>query len=188
MDRKSKKLRFVGYSKEFKGYRLLDENTSRVFIRRDVVFKETDFGHKAEEVVKPRDTVEVDTTPDEANRPEAESQQPDQQRRSERQRRPPVKYGLDEYADTATVGDHIRHVAYNVCQLSEPQKSPDLGTALRDASQQIGVLQSELEEVKRWNEALQARLNQSGRMCDIGIGMEKDSESRIPSTVGPQAT
>ena len=69
-----------------------------------------------------------------------------------------------------------------------PQKSPDLGAAPRDASQQISALQSELEEVKRWNEALQARLDQSGRTRDVGVGMEKDSESRIPSTAVPQVT
>ena len=34
---------FVGYCSESNGYRLLDEATYRVVIRRDVVFHETEF-------------------------------------------------------------------------------------------------------------------------------------------------
>ena len=52
LDKKSEKLHFVGYSKETKGYRLLDEKTSKVIIRRDVRFNETDFGYT--EAVKSR--------------------------------------------------------------------------------------------------------------------------------------
>ena len=39
------KLRFVGYGHERKGYPLVDEETKRIYIRRDVTFKEVDFGH-----------------------------------------------------------------------------------------------------------------------------------------------
>ena len=52
LEKKSEKLHFVGYSKETKGYRLLDENTSKVIIRRNVTFNETDFVDT--EVVKSR--------------------------------------------------------------------------------------------------------------------------------------
>ena len=45
LDKKAEKLRFVGYCTQSKGYRLLDENISKVFIRRDVIFNEKDFGH-----------------------------------------------------------------------------------------------------------------------------------------------
>ena len=58
LDKKSEKLCFVGYSKESKGYRLLDEKTSKVIIRRDVRFNETDFGYT--EAVKSKETVEID--------------------------------------------------------------------------------------------------------------------------------
>jgi len=51
---------------------------------------------------------------EEANLPDREHQCPQQQRR------PPVRYGQDEYADTATVQDFIHHVAYNECQVQEP--------------------------------------------------------------------
>ena len=36
LDRKAEKMRFVGYSRHPKGYRLLNESTGRVIIRRDV--------------------------------------------------------------------------------------------------------------------------------------------------------
>ena len=41
-----KKMRFVGYSIQSKGYRLLDEKTRNVLVRRDVVFNETNFGQR----------------------------------------------------------------------------------------------------------------------------------------------
>ena len=53
LDKKAEKLRFVGYCTQSKGYRLLDENTSKVFIRRGVIFNEKDFGHTAEAMLKP---------------------------------------------------------------------------------------------------------------------------------------
>ena len=40
---KARKLRFVGYSLQAKGYRLIDETTLKVIIRRDVIFNEFDF-------------------------------------------------------------------------------------------------------------------------------------------------
>ena len=43
LDNKAVKLRFVGYSKGTKGYRLIDESTRRVVTRRDVTFDELTF-------------------------------------------------------------------------------------------------------------------------------------------------
>ena len=40
--------KIVGYCIQSKGYRLLDEKTSRVFFRRDVIFNEQNFGHNSE--------------------------------------------------------------------------------------------------------------------------------------------
>ena len=34
--------------------------------------------------------------------------------------KPPVRYGHDEYADSATRTHHVHHVAYNVCEIDEP--------------------------------------------------------------------
>ena len=50
----------------------------------------------------------------------------------------------------------------------------------REAQAQIGALQSELEEVKRWNDALQTRLKESGGTRDVGVGMEKGATA-VPS-------
>ena len=62
LDKKAVKLRFVGYCIQSKGYRLLDEKTSRVFIRRDVIFSEQNFGHKSEVLKQDSpDTFEADT-------------------------------------------------------------------------------------------------------------------------------
>ena len=117
--KKAEKLRFVGYSKKSKGYRLFNEDTRKIVTRRDVIFNETDFGHsgiKAEtEAITPKEIVEVDPNPDKACRPEVEH------RRSELQRNAPVRYGFDEYADTVISEHHVHHVAYNVCQITEPR-------------------------------------------------------------------
>ena len=43
LDKKAKKFRFVGYSLNSKGYRLMNEKTIKVVISRDVVFNENDF-------------------------------------------------------------------------------------------------------------------------------------------------
>ena len=113
LHKKAEKLRFVGYSKKSKGYRLFNEDTRKIVTRRDVIFNETDFGHsgiKAEtEAITPKEIVEVDPNPDKACRPEVEH------RHSELQRNAPVRYGFDEYADTV-ISEH--HVAYNVCQIT----------------------------------------------------------------------
>ena len=39
LSNKAEKLRFIGYSSQTKGYRLIDESTSKVLVRRDVIFK-----------------------------------------------------------------------------------------------------------------------------------------------------
>ena len=113
LDKKSEKLRFVGYSIHSKGYRLFDEKSQKVVIRRDVVFNETDFGHPVTREVK--DTVDVDISQEEVNNSEVEHMRP------QRQRQPPVRYGQNEYADVASVRDYVHHVAYNACQIIEPK-------------------------------------------------------------------
>ena len=63
--------------------------------------------------VRPQEIVDVDVN--EVNVLDAEHQCP------QRQRQPPVRYGLDEYADIATVQDCVHHVAYNACQIMKPK-------------------------------------------------------------------
>ena len=43
LDEKAQRMCFIGYSKNPKGYRLIDMNTDKIVLRRDVVFNETDF-------------------------------------------------------------------------------------------------------------------------------------------------
>ena len=43
MSKKDERLRFVGYSLQTKGYRLIDESTLKFIIRRDVIFNEVGF-------------------------------------------------------------------------------------------------------------------------------------------------
>ena len=73
LDKKGEKMWFLGYSKESKGYRLLDERTRKIVTRRDVIFNEADFGVRAEtETVKHKETVEVDPTSTEEGRQEVD--------------------------------------------------------------------------------------------------------------------
>ena len=50
-----------------------------------------------------------------------------ERRRSERQKRAPVRYGFNEYADTAKV----EHLACNVCEISEPRTFEEAMTSDR---------------------------------------------------------
>ena len=100
LDRKAEKLRFVGYSIQSKGYRLINDQTSRVFIRRDVIFNEADFGHQATGIEK-RMSVEVEVNSTSEVSPENVQQGEEQCHYPKRQRRVPVRYGFDEYADLA---------------------------------------------------------------------------------------
>lgn len=43
LSKKAEKLCFIGYNLQTKGYRLIDDATSKVIIRRDVIFNESDF-------------------------------------------------------------------------------------------------------------------------------------------------
>ena len=119
LDKKAEKLRFVGYCKNSKGYRLLDVETRKIKKRRDVTFNETNFdlGKTETNTVKQLMVdAEQETSGLEEEPPRGEPQQ-QEPRRSERQRRPPDRYGFSEYADTAVVD----HLAYNACQIMEPK-------------------------------------------------------------------
>ena len=43
LSNKAEKLRFIGYSSQTKGYYLIDESTSKVVVRQDVIFNESNF-------------------------------------------------------------------------------------------------------------------------------------------------
>ena len=134
---KSKKMRFIGYSLVSKGYRLYDELKRKVFVRRDVAFNEYEFGNK--DVVQVRG-LDAPNQKDEKvkHEPKREEQQDvtierieEEQnklpeRRSERVKRPPIRYGYDEYADNAiNSSESCHHVAYNVVEIDEPTNIQD---------------------------------------------------------------
>lgn len=112
LDKKSHKVRFVGYCKRSKAYRVLDETTGRVIIRRDVIFDECNFGHKSVELTDEID-VEIGTSDTDENPTTVNSITP---RRSERKIKSPLRYGWDEYADTA-----VEHLCCRAEEIMEPQ-------------------------------------------------------------------
>ena len=134
LDTKSKKMRFVGYSLTSKGYRLFYEANQKLCIRRDVEFNESDFGQKSAITTEPdQKSMEVKQNADitakdkeelaeirrsEKDEERQEPQEDKELRRSERTRKTPVRYGYDEYADTAT--QRVRHVAYHLSEVDEP--------------------------------------------------------------------
>ena len=114
LDKKTEKLRFVGYSTESKGYRLLNDKTHKVVVRRDVAFNEKDFGNtNVEEKIK---TVEVDI-PSVQEEIEKSTPAPTEHRYRLREKRvEPTRYGYDEF------------VSLSLEQVSEP-------SSLREALQ-----------------------------------------------------
>jgi hypothetical protein len=102
LDKKAVKLRFVGYSRKSKGYRLFNEQTQKLLNRIDVIFNETEFKLTREDDRKETLEVNEGTTTVDVN----EHDSGNERRRSERQKRAPVRYGFNEYADTAKV-EHL---------------------------------------------------------------------------------
>ena len=99
---KAEKLCFIGYNPQTKGYCLIDEDTSRVIVRRNVIFNESDF-------LKGSTPVEIDQSAcnDSGSILEEDEQMPqvnheeDQHHYPRRQRTALFRYGINEYADAA---------------------------------------------------------------------------------------
>ena len=108
-DQKAVKMRFVGYSLTQKGYRLYDESKRKIFIRRDVIFNETEFGRTN------RVQLEVEEENDECSEEESVKRKSSDIRCSARERKPPVYYH-DEYAGVTTA----KHTALFVTEVEEP--------------------------------------------------------------------
>ena len=122
LSKKAQRLRFIGYSNQAKAYRLINESTSKVIIRRDVIFNELDFQDDSskvtfndevsiipEEPAQQPQSQEVDQqqgqqslSPQQCQQPQEEDQHPHHYPR--RQRSVPVRYGIDEYIDIAFLG------------------------------------------------------------------------------------
>ena len=117
LDSKTEKMILVGYSRSPKGYRLYNPSTHKIYIRRDVIFNEKDFYRSSQEPITPSsETLEISSenvmrdvdSDDKKTGPE----------RTQRERRAPVRYGYDEFAD-------VVHYALNVNTLKEALASED---------------------------------------------------------------
>ena len=126
LDKKAVKLRFVGYAKTSKGYRLLDGKTEKIVTRRDVVFNETNFSLETEpEPAKPQEVV-VEVEGSMEHRRQQEVPPEVGPRRSDRDHRRPVRFGFDEYVDVATVENCVHHFSYSACQITEPKTMEEM--------------------------------------------------------------
>ena len=129
LDDKAVKLRLIGYSLGTRGYRLYDPVNKKLVCRRDVWFDEKRFkmSDTDPEVTSPQSIVTFSGKKPEAAVPVARQQEvppaetepaPAQDRVGEtRQRRPPVRYGIDE----AYLGEEaMEHCALFVSGTVEP--------------------------------------------------------------------
>ena len=73
----------MDYSKESKGYWLLDEGTKNIIVWRDIIFNETDFGH----IKQTKDTYLFEVSESSSEEPENDTPQ-DEEERSQQPRRP----------------------------------------------------------------------------------------------------
>ena len=126
LDDKAVRLRFVGYDRACKGYRLMDEN-GKIYKRRDVAFNENDFGNmKAIDETQSKDTMVLDVAKNQPIMAETDPlPEPVAVAQPERKRGPPVRFMIDEYVDTAADIDtnadlEVEHLAMMTCQIDEP--------------------------------------------------------------------
>lgn len=145
LDKKAVKLRFVGYANNAKGYRLFDEEKRRILIRRDVIFNESDFDLKQEVdiscsenevIMKTDERTPVDATVDETAR------------EGGRIRKPPKRYGYDEFADLVTV-DHYA----SACCVAEPStlKEAMMSANAKEWQEAADLEYESLLENKTWD-------------------------------------
>ena len=92
LDDRARRLHFIGYAKGNKGYRLMDDETKKVYVCRDVVFNETDFGDSDHGAV-----LELEPSVDKHHDHQPDAPVPRENQRPKRQTREP-----DWYGDTVT--------------------------------------------------------------------------------------
>ena len=133
LEKRAKKMCFVGYDRTSKGYRLYDAEARKVLVRRDVAFNEEEFGRDQGNRRSKEEKIHIDDLPD-VNDP-ADDQQDDlpdvidedndpaddqQERtgRAQRRKQAPTRFGYEEFAD-------VVHYALNVTSLQEALESED---------------------------------------------------------------
>ena len=135
LDPKARRCIFLGYGEQRKGYRLYDNQQRKVIYSRDVLFVEENNGFETEkEQVK--QYVELDSGEREQNteEPVVECAEDDGQRRSNRERHPPSRYG--EWVTLVQ---------------SEPKEPKNLGEAMAspERSKWQGAVTEELQSLQK---------------------------------------
>ena len=134
LDDKTQKFRFIGYTGTAHNYRVWDEETRRCYIRHDVIFNESDFGKpkrsmsakpseekqtKLElEIVKPEKDEEEQMQEESNEQQVQEERQEGEIRRSQRVKKPVIRYGFQDVADISTI--QAQHVAFRASEIDEP--------------------------------------------------------------------
>jgi hypothetical protein len=110
LDKKARKLKFIGYTATPNNYKVWDEEKQRCYIRHDVVFNEHDFSGASVDVSNERE-LDLESKLEQENDLGQEGQEESEgsevsttvePRRSGRARKPSCRYGIDEYADVAS--------------------------------------------------------------------------------------
>lgn len=161
LDKKSRKYRFIGYCLKSKGYRLFDDKSKKIVVRRDVVFDESRFEWNISGSSSPQMSVDVifkdhatfEIEFDEECDPVGDDQQVAS--RPKRIVKPPVRYGYDEYADMIYETDHIACLAKEAYGLKTPRQV--VGTEKRVKSKKNASLDTCDAESLRKRKILRCR-------------------------------
>ena len=145
LDVKTEKLRFVGYSIASKAYKLFNVQTRKMVIRRDVVFNETDFECETTNTRQVSTKVEVDLEIQENVSTNNASTTQELSTRPTRVRHPPVRYGIDEFADKAA---DVRQTPslHRACDIIEPQ-TIDQAKQSSEAKEWLSAAESEYKSL-----------------------------------------
>ena len=128
LDKKAQKLRFIGYTETARNYKVWDEEKSKCYIYHDVIFNENDFGKSTDTNKLELENIEkepVEEIPVESEKEESEQEIEEQLeplRWLQRTKRPPVRYGIDEFTNTANVTNQAN---YQVAKTEEPKTIDD---------------------------------------------------------------
>ena len=137
LDSKATKMIMVGYSRGTSGYRLIDETSRRMLVRKDVIFNESDL-KRERRVAEVRGNQEVTlenidavkTVPEERV-PERERPEPEPEKRAERVKRntrAPDRLGIEQVHAASEETEHIAYVGGDIGEpttMTEALNSPE---------------------------------------------------------------
>ena len=130
LDKMAQKLRFIGYTETAGNYKVRDDKKQKCYVHHDVIFNENDFSTSSDtpeqepvSTEKPSEEVQIELQNQEERQVESEArQQVEPVWQSQRTKKAPVRYGLDEFADTAK---QVNHVAKLSQKIEEPTTIKD---------------------------------------------------------------